>query len=102
MAGGSFSGLTSIKHDILQDKEGLTSLCFSGDLREESRSLSEPDSKIIHSFYAHSHFDAMTIYYEFMDWEKYETELDIDVQPYNLEQMEKRASEWKKKNKGLQ
>jgi hypothetical protein len=94
--------MTSIKHDIWQDKEGLTSLCFSGDLGDESRSLLEPDSKIIHSFYAHSHFDAMTKYYEFMDWGKYDTEFDIDMEPYNLEQMEKRANEWKKKNKELQ
>ena len=90
--------MTSIKHDIWQDNEGLTSLCFSGDLGEESRSLLEPGSKIIYSFYADSHFDAMTKYYEFMKWGIYETEFEIDKQPYNLEIFEKRAIEWKEKN----
>ncbi|RKD90183.1 hypothetical protein [Mangrovibacterium diazotrophicum] len=89
--------MTSIKHDIWQYREGLTSLCFSGDLGEESRSLLEPDSKIIHSFYADSHFDAMTKYFVFMGWGKYETEFDIDKQPYGLENLEKRAMEWKEK-----
>jgi hypothetical protein len=90
--------MTSIKHDIWQDKEGLTSLCFSGDLGEESRSLLEPDSKIIHSFYADSHFNAMTKYYEYMDWGVYETEFEIDKELYDLEKIKNRAKEWKEKN----
>tara|TARA_R110002096_G_scaffold119088_4_gene257978 strand:+ start:55 stop:327 length:273 start_codon:yes stop_codon:yes gene_type:complete len=90
--------MTSIRHDIWQDKEGLTSLCFSGDLGEESRSLLEPDSKIIHSFYADSHFNAMTKYYEYMDWGVYETEFDIDKESYDLGKIKTRAKEWKEKN----
>ncbi|MDX9791393.1 MAG: hypothetical protein RBT61_11220 [Candidatus Kapabacteria bacterium] len=91
--------MTSIKHDIWQNKEGLTSLCYSGNLGEESRRLLEPDSKIIYSFYADSHYDAMKQYYEFMEWGIYETEFEIDKQKYNLEKLEKRALEWKEKNK---
>jgi hypothetical protein len=76
--------MTSIKHDIWKDNEGLTSLILSGDLGEEGRSLLEKGSQIIHSFYADSHFDAMTKYYEFMDWGKYETEFEVDKEAYDL------------------
>lgn len=91
--------ITSIKHDIWQNDKELTSLCFSGELGEESRSFLEPDFKIIHSFFSNSHFDAMTKYYEFIDWGTYETEFDIDKEPYNLEKIEKRTITWESKNK---
>ena len=87
--------MNSIKHEIWQDSEGLTSLCFSGDLGEESRSLLEPGSKIIHSFYADSHFSAMTKYYEYMDWGVYKTEFDVDKELYDLNEIKARAKEWK-------
>ena|SRR5687767_8072991 len=83
--------MASIKHDIWQDKEGLTSLCFSGDLGEESRSILEPGSKIIHSFYADSHYDAMTKYYQFMEWGQYTTDFEIDKEPYDLAELKNRA-----------
>jgi hypothetical protein len=76
--------MKSIKHDIWKDNEGLTSLILSGDFGEEGRSLLENGSQIIHSFYADSHFDAMTKYYDFMDWGKYETEFEVDKKPYDL------------------
>jgi hypothetical protein len=76
--------MTSIKHDIWKDNEGLTSLILSGDLGVQGRSLLEKGSQIIYSFYADSHFDAMTKYYEFMGWAKYETEFELDKNPYDL------------------
>ena len=88
--------MTKIKHNIWTSKEGLTSLCFSGKIWEESRSILEPDSEIVHSFYADSHFDAMTKYYEYMDWGIYETEFNIDKETYNLEEIEERARKWNK------
>lgn len=83
--------MTEIKHDIWKSEDDLTSLCFSGELGEEPRSILEPNSKIIHSFYANSHFDAMTKYYEFMDWGVYETEFEIDKEPYDLQELKNRA-----------
>mgnify|MGYP003678974481 CR=1 FL=1 len=65
-------------------------LCFSGELGAESRTLLEPNSKIVHSFYAESHFEAKTIYYEYMDWGVYETEFEVDKESYNLEEIKKR------------
>ncbi len=63
------------KHDIWKDKEGLTTLCFSSN-------PNNTDAQIIHSFYATSHYEAMTIYYEFMNWGIYETDFEIDKEPY--------------------
>ncbi|HYV90223.1 MAG TPA: hypothetical protein VE978_00500 [Chitinophagales bacterium] len=80
-----------MKLDIWQDPEGMTMLCFSGEVGEESRTLLEPNSKIIYSFNADSHFDAMTKYYEFMDWGVYETDFESDKEPYIPKEMEKRA-----------
>lgn len=79
-----------VKLDIWKNKEGLTALLFSGELGQEGRMTLEEDYEIIHSFYADSHFDAMTKYYEFMDWGQYETEFEIDKEPYDKEQLEKR------------
>lgn len=91
--------MAKIKHDIWKSKEGLTSLCFSGEIGEESRSIIEPESELIHSFYADSHFDAMTKYYKYMDWGVYETEFEIDKVSYDLEEIEERARKWSKKQK---
>ncbi|MCB0381463.1 MAG: hypothetical protein KDD24_09420 [Flavobacteriales bacterium] len=82
--------MAKIKHDIWTNPEDLPMLCFSGELGAESRTLLEPNSKIVHSFYAESHFEAMTIYYEYMDWGVYETEFEVDKEPYNLEEIKKR------------
>jgi hypothetical protein len=70
--------MVKIKHDIWNNPEELSVLCFSGDLGIGSRILLEPNSKIIHSFYAESHFEAMTLYYEYMNWGVYETEFKVD------------------------
>jgi hypothetical protein len=72
----------NVKHEIWQDKEGLTTLCLAGEQGNDCRELLEPGSKLIHEFYASSHFNAMTIYYHFMDWGEYTTEFEIDKEPY--------------------
>lgn len=77
-----------LKLDIWKNREGLTALIFSDDLGEEGRSALEDDYEIIHSFDAESHFDAMTKYYEFMDWGPYETQFEVDKKPYDVEYIE--------------
>jgi hypothetical protein len=89
--------MSRIKHDIWQDPEGLTCLCYSGKLGDESRSILEPKSKIIHSFYADSNFEAMTKYYEFMNWGVYTSEFEMDKTPYNLDKLKERNKTWTNK-----
>lgn len=46
--------------------------------------LLEPDAQLVWVVYADSAFEAMTKYYEYMDWGQYTTELaDIEMQPYS-------------------
>lgn len=82
--------MTLIKLDIWKNKEGLTALLFSGDLGQEGRNSFEDDYEIVHSFYANSHYDAMTKYYEYMDWGPYDTEFEVDKEPYDMGQLERR------------
>jgi len=73
----------NVKHEVWEDSEGKTTLCLADERGNECRQLLEPGSKLIHGFYASNHFDAMTIYYKFMNWGAYETEFEIDKEPYN-------------------
>ncbi|GET34638.1 hypothetical protein PbJCM13498_35010 [Prolixibacter bellariivorans] len=73
---------SNVKHEVWQDREGLTTLCLADERGDDCRKSLESGSKIIHEFYANSHFEAMTIYYKFMDWGIYTTEFEIDKQPY--------------------
>jgi len=64
-----------MKHEIWKDDEGLTTLCLAGKHGEDTRSkILEPDAKLVSTFDAKSHFEAMTKYYEYMDWGEYETD----------------------------
>ena len=76
--------MKGIEHEVWRDTEGLTML-FRADKKGDDKSLQpEKGSKLIHSFYASSHFEAMTIYYEFMGWGTYRTDHEIDKEPYRV------------------
>jgi hypothetical protein len=72
----------NVKHEVWKDLEGLTTLCLADERGDGCRELLEPESKLIYSFYAENHYEAMTIYYKFMNWGTYTTEFEIDKQPY--------------------
>ncbi len=71
-----------MKHEIWEDAEGLTTLCLADERGDACRQLLEPGSKLIHTFFASSHYDAMTIYYQFMDWGVYTTKFEADKDRY--------------------
>jgi hypothetical protein len=71
----------NVKHEVWKDREGLTTLCFADERGDDCRKLLEPGTELVHSFYAASHYEAMTIYYKFMNWGAYTTEFEIDRQP---------------------
>lgn len=73
----------NFKHEVWQDKDGCTSLCMSDERGDSFRETLHSDAKLIYEFYAESHFEAMTIYYKYMDWGTYTTEYEIDKQPYD-------------------
>lgn len=74
--------LGGVKHEVWSDQKGLFTLCMADERGDNCRELLEPGSTLIHVFYANSHFEAMTIYYEFMDWGVYTTEFEVDKEPY--------------------
>lgn len=73
---------SNVKHEVWVDKEGLTTLCFADKRGDDCRKLLEPESRLIHSIYANSHFEVMTKYYKYMNWGTYKTEFEIDKQEY--------------------
>jgi len=73
-----------MKHEVWQDIEGKTMLCFAGKLGNEARELLEQDSNLVYTFYAESHYEAMNKYYEYMEWGNYETEFEVDKEPYKF------------------
>lgn len=91
--------MSRIQHDIWIDEEGKTSLCFAGELGRESRSVLDENCKIIYSFFASSHFDAMTQYYDYMKWGIYTTQFPIDKVKYNLNELQVRADWYKERIK---
>lgn len=72
----------NVKHEVWKDPEGLTTLCLADERGDGCRKLLESETKLVHTFYAASYYEAMTIYYKFMNWGTYTTEFEIDKQPY--------------------
>lgn len=58
--------------------------CLSGKNGDAARALLEKSARCIWKVEANCHFDAMTKYYEYMDWGKYKSDFpEIDMQPYS-------------------
>ena len=74
--------MKSIKHEVWQDSEGLTMLFRTDKVGDETWLQPEKNSILLHSFYASSHYEAMTNYYKLMGWGVYATEYEIDKKPY--------------------
>ncbi len=71
------------KLNVWKDKEGLTSLIEEMFTHENITSgVINADDTVVYTFYAESHFDAMTQYYEFMNWGKYETTFEEENLPF--------------------
>jgi hypothetical protein len=70
-------------HEIWDDSEGLAGLILAGEKGEAARKLFEEEGKkLVHTFYASSHFEAMTIYYDYYGWGEYITVYEYDKLPY--------------------
>ena len=73
-----------MKHELWKEKNGFT-FCFAGLLGEQVREMMEEGAILIWTVEAESHFEAMTKYYEFMDWGEYKTDFEQDKEPYSPE-----------------
>ena len=70
-----------MKHELWKEDGGYT-FCFAGRLGDQARDMLEPDARLIWAVEADSHFEAMTKYYQFMNWEDYRSDFKEDKDPY--------------------
>ncbi len=70
-----------MKHELWKEENGYT-FCLAGSMGDGARALMDSNAKLIWTVEADSHFEAMTKYYEFMDWGNYKTEFEQDKEPY--------------------
>lgn len=60
----------------------LHACCLAGRLGEDCRRVLAPGARLLTTFKAGSHFEAMTLYHRFLDREPYCTDQAWDHQPY--------------------
>ena len=85
--GGRFaSERPALTHEVWQDFDGegksLPGLCLSGALGDAFRASLGPKARLLATFEARTHFEAMTVYYRLMDWGEYTSDQAWDFQPY--------------------
>jgi hypothetical protein len=71
--------------DLNVDGQALPCLLYAGPRGDESRRLLSSKARLVQNISAHTHFEAMTIYYQLMGWGTYTTNQAWDRQPYPLE-----------------
>jgi hypothetical protein len=78
--------VSSLLHEVWIDVgeetgDDLPSLFLAGPGGDEARALLS-DGQLVHTFYAGSHYEAMTLYREFLGEGSYTTEHPRDHEPY--------------------
>ncbi len=74
--------MSSIKHEVWQEEGGETMLYYARELGEQARRTVKPHAKLIHTFYASSHCQAMTIYYQFIGLGDFYNRILSGKEPY--------------------
>lgn len=60
-------------HELWVEGEGIQTFCLAGPKGDSARKLLEPNANLVWSCEADSYFEAMTKYYEHMNWGKYQS-----------------------------
>ena len=87
--------MAALIHEILESIEDgmvLHTCCFAGSLGSQCRELLPKDSRLLTTFVAGSHYEAMTIYHQYLGREPYTSNVPADWQPYAYEWIEKQNS----------
>ncbi len=78
--------MTKLKHELWKDIGGDEyseyTFCLAGPRGEASRNELSSCAELIWTVEAGNHFEAMTKYYEFMNWGHYQTDQEWDMSPY--------------------
>jgi hypothetical protein len=71
-------------HELWIESSGQT-FCLAGPNGDAARALLEPGASRVWTVDADNHFEAMTKYYEYMDWGVYKSDFpEIDMLSYSL------------------
>jgi hypothetical protein len=86
--------MAKLIHEIwetVDDKVRTSGLCLAGPDGDQFRELLHAEAgsnadgaapKLLRSFEADSHFEAMTIYYQHYGWDEHKTDFSEDREPY--------------------
>lgn len=74
--------MATLIHEVWIDANGLSSVCLAGPHGANCRNLLDQPARLIHTFEAGSHYEAMTTYFRFQGWDVYTTDFAIDHEPY--------------------
>jgi hypothetical protein len=81
--------MARLKHEVWKDAKGLPMCCLAGPDGDGARDLNEPGAKLVWTFEAGSHFEAMTTYNDYLDRGEYTTTFEQDHAPYPDEWLER-------------
>ena len=74
-----------LTHEIWEecDEHGQSlGVCIAGPRGDSFRSLLEPNARLVRTFEAGSHVEAMSIYYRLYGFGEYKTDYAMDYEPY--------------------
>jgi hypothetical protein len=77
--------MATLVHEVWEEIEDgmvLHSCCLAGPMGEKSRQMLAANARLLTTFKAGSHFEAMTIYNQFLGREAYTTDQPWDYTPY--------------------
>ena len=75
--------MATLLHEIWVDPEGLELCVLAGPDGADARALLPGNSRLVHTFKASSHLEAMQYYHQYLGREPYESSFpDIDSRPY--------------------
>ena len=80
--------MNELVHEIWESTENgmvLDSCCLAGPLGDGARQYLAENARLLTTFRAGSHFEAMTFYHRYLGREAYTTPFDWDYEPYPAE-----------------
>ena len=79
-------GERTLLHEVWEDfgdeGETLPALVCAGPRGDAARSWLGPNARLVTTLRAHSHFEAMTLYFGLMGWGEYTTDQSQDYEPF--------------------
>jgi hypothetical protein len=74
--------MAMLRHEVWIDADGLPMCCLAGANGDAARKNLESGAKLVWTFEAESHFEAMTKYHQYLGREPYATEHPEDFISY--------------------